>query len=165
MPDIGWFNRLPRERAESELVACCASPDWARAVTEGRPYPDLGSLISAAGSSIRRLDAAGVAQALAAHPRIGDRSVSGGREAAEQSGVIGADDDTLRALADGNRAYEERFDRVFLICATGRSAADMLGELRRRLGNDPDTESNVVREELAKITELRLRRLLNKEVG
>jgi 2-oxo-4-hydroxy-4-carboxy-5-ureidoimidazoline decarboxylase len=162
--DIGWFNGLPPARAESELVACCAVRDWARTITAGRPYPDLGALVRAATASIRGLDAGGVAEALAAHPRIGDRSAVG-REAAEQSGVAGAGDDTLRALAEGNRAYEDRFDQVFLICATGRGAADMLAELHRRLRNDPDTESSVVRAELAKITELRLHRLLTEEAG
>jgi 2-oxo-4-hydroxy-4-carboxy-5-ureidoimidazoline decarboxylase len=159
MRDIGWFNGLPPALAEAELVSCCASADWARAIAAARPYPGLAALVRAAMTSVRALDDAHLDEALAAHPRIGDRS-GGGREATEQAGVIGAGDDTLRALADGNRAYEDRFDRVFLICATGRGAADMLAELRGRLLNDSGTESSVVRDELAKITELRLRRLL-----
>jgi 2-oxo-4-hydroxy-4-carboxy-5-ureidoimidazoline decarboxylase len=78
----------------------------------------------------------------------------------EQAGVAGASADTLAALAAGNRAYEERFGQVFLICATGLSAAEMLAALRTRLGNDPETEAKIVREELGKITGLRLRKLL-----
>ena len=78
----------------------------------------------------------------------------------EQAGVAGASVDTMSALAVGNRAYEERFGQVFLICATGLSAAEMLAALRTRLGNDPDTEAKIVREELRKITGLRLRKLL-----
>ena len=78
----------------------------------------------------------------------------------EQAGVAGASADTLAALAAGNRAYEERFGQVFLICATGLSAAEMLAALRTRLGNDPDTEAKIVREELGKITGLRLQKLL-----
>lgn len=78
----------------------------------------------------------------------------------EQAGVAGASVDTMAALAVGNKAYEERFGQVFLICATGLSAAEMLAALRTRLGNDPDTEAKIVREELRKITGLRLRKLL-----
>jgi 2-oxo-4-hydroxy-4-carboxy-5-ureidoimidazoline decarboxylase len=78
----------------------------------------------------------------------------------EQAGVAGASADTIAALAAGNKAYEERFGQVFLICATGLSAAEMLTALRTRLGNDPDTEAEIVREELRKITGLRLRKLL-----
>jgi 2-oxo-4-hydroxy-4-carboxy-5-ureidoimidazoline decarboxylase len=74
--------------------------------------------------------------------------------------VAGASVDTMAALAVGNKAYEERFGQVFLICATGLSAADMLAALRTRLRNDPDTEAKIVREELRKITGLRLRKLL-----
>ena len=78
----------------------------------------------------------------------------------EQAGVAGASVNTMAALAAGNEAYEERFGQVFLICATGLSAAEMLAALRTRLGNDPDTEAKIVREELRKITGLRLRKLL-----
>jgi 2-oxo-4-hydroxy-4-carboxy-5-ureidoimidazoline decarboxylase len=78
----------------------------------------------------------------------------------EQAGVAGASVDTMAALAVGNKAYEERFGQVFLICATGLSAAEMLAALRTRVGNDPDTEAKIVREELRKITGLRLRKLL-----
>jgi 2-oxo-4-hydroxy-4-carboxy-5-ureidoimidazoline decarboxylase len=78
----------------------------------------------------------------------------------EQAGVAGASVDSMAALAVGNRSYEERFGQVFLICATGLSAAEMLAALRTRLGNDPDTEAKIVREELRKITGLRLRKLL-----
>jgi 2-oxo-4-hydroxy-4-carboxy-5-ureidoimidazoline decarboxylase len=74
--------------------------------------------------------------------------------------VAGADAETLAALEAGNREYEERFGHVFLICATGLSAGEVLAALRSRLGNDPDTEAKIVREELRKITTLRLRKLL-----
>jgi 2-oxo-4-hydroxy-4-carboxy-5-ureidoimidazoline decarboxylase len=84
----------------------------------------------------------------------------GGWSRQEQAGVAGASANTLAALAAGNRTYEERFGQVFLICATGLSAAEMLTALRARLGNDADTEAKVVREELRKITGLRLRKLL-----
>jgi 2-oxo-4-hydroxy-4-carboxy-5-ureidoimidazoline decarboxylase len=100
----------------------------------------------------------------APHARAGDMPAGESRDGEwsrqEQAGVAGASADTLAALAAGNRAYEERFGQVFLICATGLSAAEMLATLRTRLGNDPDTEAKIVREELGKITGLRLRKLL-----
>jgi 2-oxo-4-hydroxy-4-carboxy-5-ureidoimidazoline decarboxylase len=95
----------------------------------------------------------------APHARDGDTR-DGEWSRQEQAGVAGASVDTMAALAAGNRAYEERFGQVFLICATGLSAAEMLAALRTRLGNDPDTEAKIVREELRKITGLRLRKLL-----
>jgi 2-oxo-4-hydroxy-4-carboxy-5-ureidoimidazoline decarboxylase len=94
----------------------------------------------------------------ALHAREGARVGEWSRR--EQAGVAGASADTLAALTTGNRAYEERFGQVFLICATDLSAAEMLAALRARLGNDPNTEAKIVREELRKITALRLRKLL-----
>jgi 2-oxo-4-hydroxy-4-carboxy-5-ureidoimidazoline decarboxylase len=100
----------------------------------------------------------------APHARDGDTRDGDTRDGEwsrqEQAGVAGASVDTMAALAAGNEAYEERFGQVFLICATGLSAAEMLAALRTRLGNDPDTEAKIVREELRKITGLRLRKLL-----
>jgi 2-oxo-4-hydroxy-4-carboxy-5-ureidoimidazoline decarboxylase len=156
------FNALPRADAEAELLACCASRRWAAAVTDGRPYALPEELYAAAGVAARALDWPDVEEALGAHPRIGDRPTGAGRESAwsrgEQSGVGDGD---RAALAEGNRAYERRFGHVFLICASGRDAAEMLAELHRRLGNDPGAERAVVHGELIKITELRLRKLFS----
>jgi 2-oxo-4-hydroxy-4-carboxy-5-ureidoimidazoline decarboxylase len=101
-----------------------------------------------------------IVESMNAHPRIGDRARASGWSAAEQSGAASAGETVQQALADGNLAYEERFGHVFLICATGRSGQDMLDQLRARLGHDPDAERAVVREELLKITRLRLAKLL-----
>ena len=101
-----------------------------------------------------------IVESMNAHPRIGDRVRTGGWSAAEQSGAASAGDAVRQALADGNLAYEERFGHVFLICATGLSGQDMLDQLRARLGHDPEAERAVVREELLKITRLRLTKLL-----
>jgi OHCU decarboxylase len=97
--------------------------------------------------------------AFRAHPRIGDRRASG-REAEEQAGARSAPDDVRKALAAANRAYEERFGHIFIVCASGKSAGQMLAELEARLGNDPDTELGVAAEEQRKITQLRLEKLL-----
>lgn len=154
------FNALPRADAEEELLTCCASRRWAADVAAGRPYGSAGELFAAAGKAVRELDWPDVEEALAAHPRIGDRAKGDSREAAwsrgEQSGVGDADRD---AFAAGNAEYEERFGHVFLICASGRNAGEMLAELRDRMANDPGTERGVVHGELVKITELRLRKL------
>jgi 2-oxo-4-hydroxy-4-carboxy-5-ureidoimidazoline decarboxylase len=161
---VDGFNRLPDADARRELLACCAAPDWARTVAGGRPYPDVESLTGTALAALADLPWAAVAEALAAHPRIGERAAGAGRDATwsrrEQSGVDGAGAGVRAALAEANRAYEDRFDRVFLIFATGRTPEEMLAAARERLGNDEETERRVVRGELAKITELRLRRLV-----
>ncbi|KAB2343266.1 2-oxo-4-hydroxy-4-carboxy-5-ureidoimidazoline decarboxylase [Actinomadura rudentiformis] len=159
------FNVLPVADAESELLTCCASRRWAAAVAGGRPFGDPAALLAAAARELAGLDWQDVLEALEAHPRIGERVAGQDRESAwsrgEQSGMDAAAAELRAAMIEGNRAYEARFDHVFLICATGRSAAEMLGRLQARLGNDEDTERAVVRDELAKIVELRLTKLLN----
>ncbi|MFB4312486.1 2-oxo-4-hydroxy-4-carboxy-5-ureidoimidazoline decarboxylase [Actinomadura sp. 21ATH] len=145
---------------ESELLSCCASRRWAAAVAAGRPYGGFEELWAAAKAELDALEWADVEEALAAHPRIGERAGGTGREAAwsrsEQSGV---DEGARAAFAEGNRRYEERFGHVFLICATGLGAAEMLAALEERLGNAPEEERAIVREELGKIVRLRLARL------
>jgi 2-oxo-4-hydroxy-4-carboxy-5-ureidoimidazoline decarboxylase len=101
-----------------------------------------------------------IVESMNAHPRIGDRARAGGWSATEQSGVASASDRVRQALSDGNVAYEQRFGHVFLVCASGLSGQDMLGQLRARLGHDPQAERAVVREELLKITRLRLAKLV-----
>jgi 2-oxo-4-hydroxy-4-carboxy-5-ureidoimidazoline decarboxylase len=170
---LAAFNGLPAEQAERELLSCCAAPDWARAVAAGRPYPDLAAALAAADAATARLSWAGITQALAAHPRIGERppavrsgaALGADREAAwsrrEQSGMATAGAETAAALVAANRAYEEKFGHIFLIFATGRTPEEMLAAARTRLRHDPATERLVVREELRKIARLRLERLLS----
>jgi OHCU decarboxylase len=156
--DPAWLNGLPPAEAERELLACCASPAWAALVAAGRPYPDLAALLEAADAAWWAVPSDEWDRAFAAHPRIGERSA--GWPGREQAGVEGAAGLTLRQLADGNREYEARFGRVFLICAAGRSADEMLAELRTRLGNDAASELRAAAGEQRKITRLRLQRLL-----
>jgi 2-oxo-4-hydroxy-4-carboxy-5-ureidoimidazoline decarboxylase len=106
------------------------------------------------------LDPADLEQALAGHPRIGERHGADDRSRREQAGVHGADPATIQALADGNQAYERQFGHIYLVCATGRSAGELLALLQERLGNDPGAEWAVVRTELAKINRIRLAKLL-----
>ncbi|WP_067491347.1 2-oxo-4-hydroxy-4-carboxy-5-ureidoimidazoline decarboxylase [Actinomadura hibisca] len=160
---IAWLNALPPADAESELLTCCASRRWAAAVAAGRPYRDADALHAASAEHLDDLDWADVEEALNAHPRIGERAAGQDRESAwsrgEQSGVNDAEAATRQALADGNRAYEDRFGHVFLICATGLSAGQMLAALQERLSHDADAERPVVRAELAKIVAIRLDKL------
>jgi len=159
MVNLAAFNAAPAAGAEAELLTCCESMAFARAVASRRPYPDAAALLAASDASIADLTWDDILESLNAHPRIGDRS-SSGQSAAEQAGAAAAGDQIRLALADGNAAYEKRFGHIFLVCASGLSGQDMLTQLQARLGNDPEAERAVVRAELNKITRLRLERLL-----
>jgi 2-oxo-4-hydroxy-4-carboxy-5-ureidoimidazoline decarboxylase len=153
------FDTLPVADAESALLECCAAPEWASALAADRPYGSVPALLERADAVLAGMPEEQVDLALAGHPRIGERPVHAS-SAREQSGVAGAPDDVLATLAEGNRAYEQRFGHVYLVCADGRPAAELLAVLRSRLGNDPTTERAVLRTELGKINRIRLRRLL-----
>jgi 2-oxo-4-hydroxy-4-carboxy-5-ureidoimidazoline decarboxylase len=156
------LNALPTPEAERVLTACCASPRWAAAVAAGRPYASPEQLFDAADDALADLDEDDVSRALAGHPRIGERAEGerGAWSRREQSGLSGAEENTLRALAEGNRSYEAKFGQVYLVCASGRSAEELLGVLQQRLRNDPVTERAVVRRELGLINRIRLSRLV-----
>jgi 2-oxo-4-hydroxy-4-carboxy-5-ureidoimidazoline decarboxylase len=176
MPSVEEFNRLADDAARQALLRCCSSGRWIDALLAGRPYPDVATLIAMSDAAVAELSEADLREAMAGHRRIGDRRVVaragrrvGNAEPAdwsgqEQAGVSGADDDLLRALADGNTAYEQRFGHLYLACATGRDAGELLALLRSRLANDRETEWGVVASELAKINQIRLRKLLDGEI-
>jgi 2-oxo-4-hydroxy-4-carboxy-5-ureidoimidazoline decarboxylase len=163
---VEWLNALPEQDAERELHTCCASGAWARKVTAARPFADAEALTRTADEAFAALGWTDIEEALRAHPRIGDRARGLDRESSwsrtEQAGVIDADKDVTEALHEGNVAYEGKFGHVFLICATGLSARQMLAALRERLDNDQAAEREVVRVELLKITHLRLTKLLER---
>jgi 2-oxo-4-hydroxy-4-carboxy-5-ureidoimidazoline decarboxylase len=156
---LDGFNALSRERAEQVLRSCCSSRAWVRKVTAGRPYGSIEELCLAADDALAALTESEVDEALAGHPRIGDRPANESSRQ-EQSGVAGADERTLAALAEANHVYEERFGHVYLVCATGKGGGELLTMLRDRLGNEPAEERRVVRSELGKINRIRLDRLL-----
>jgi len=157
-------NHGPAETVAELLHTCNAAPRFVTDVLAGRPYPDAEALVARAEAVARSLPWDEVTRALAAHPRIGERVEGTSAEARasrrEQSSMSDADAEVRAALVAGNRAYEERFDHVFLIRATGRSPDQMLAELRRRLDNDVESERAEVTEQLAQITALRLKGLL-----
>ena len=157
------LNAWSAQEATRELTACCASRRWVAAIADGRPYCGWSELAAASTAGIKALRWSDVLEALDAHPRIGERAAGESREAkwsrAEQSAAASADAAVLGALARVNAEYERRFGHVFLICASGRSAEQILAEARRRLGNDAVAEQQEVRAELAGIALLRLERL------
>lgn len=161
---LDQFNTIAAEELRPALLSCCDVPGWVEAILAARPYGDVDALARTADEAARQFDRADVDRALARHPRIGERA--GGQSAEsrwsrqEQSGVD-RDESTEAALVEGNRAYEERFGRVFLICATGLSTEQILESLRNRLGNDDATEAAVVADELRKIALLRLRKVVD----
>ena len=153
------FNALPADLARKRLLACCSSERWAEDLMSGRPYASAGETLARSDESVAGLDQGDLEQALSGHPRIGSGSAAGWSRR-EQAGVRGADRATTAALAEGNEAYERRFGHIYLVCATGRSAGELLALLRERLGHDPGTEWGIVRRELGKINRIRLRQLL-----
>lgn len=161
---LSRFNTSPEAEARSSLHVCCASAAWVRRVLTGRPYPAVEQLLDVAEDACRSLSPSDVDEALSAHPRIGDRAAGGGREAdwsRQEQAAVGDADAAVRArLRDGNVAYEQRFGRVFLVRAAGRTPAQILAELERRLGNDPEPEQREVVDQLAQITRLRVEKLL-----
>ena len=165
---ITGFNTLPAGDALQVLLGCCSATRWARQVAAGRPYASVEAVLRRSDEAVAGLSASDLAEALSAHPRIGERASEHASEHAgergwsrrEQAGVAGAHEAILRELAASNAAYEQRFGHVYLVCATGRSAAELLDLLRTRLGNDPAAESQIVRSELGKINRIRLRSLI-----
>jgi 2-oxo-4-hydroxy-4-carboxy-5-ureidoimidazoline decarboxylase len=153
------LDALPAADAEAILLECCAAPEWAHRLAAGRPYGALWALLERADAVLADLPEDQVDLALAGHPRIGERAVHAS-SAREQAGVAGAADDVRAALAAGNRAYEQRFGHVYLVCADGRPATELLDVLGARLGNDPATERAALRTELGKINRIRLTRLV-----
>jgi len=153
------FNQLRPDAAERLLRPCLDIERWVRVLIEDRPYARVDDLVETARRAAEPFTDEEVEAALAHHPRIGERASGDSTEAtlsrSEQSGVV-ADEDVQRRLQEGNRAYEQRFGRVFLIQAAGRSAEEILASLQSRLSNDEDTERSMVADQLREIAILRL---------
>jgi 2-oxo-4-hydroxy-4-carboxy-5-ureidoimidazoline decarboxylase len=159
-------DRASRDEVRALLRTCCGSSRWVERMLDRRPFGTGDVLLAAARAEWFALDPADWKEAFAAHPKIGDRDALTHRfpdtshlAAGEQSGVDGAPEDVLTALAAANAAYEMTFGYIFIVCASGLTAEQMLAMLRDRLENDPATELRIAAEEQAKITALRLKRL------
>lgn len=163
------FQRIDKAApatARRLLRSCCGSTRWVERMLALRPFGATDRMLSAARREWFALTPADWTEAFSHHPKIGDRESLHARfpdshqlSEREQSGIRAASDQTIEALAHGNAAYERRFGYIFIVCATGRSAEEMLDLLTARLQNDPGMEERVAAEELAKITELRLKQL------
>lgn len=154
---VGELNALSGEEASERLRGCCGSTEWARRMEEARPFRDFAALQDTADETWRSLSESDWREAFQRHPRIGER-VSG-QAAEEQAGTRNASSAILEGLARANREYEGKFGHVFLVCATGKSAEEMLALCRERLHNDAETEMRVASEEQRKITRLRLQKV------
>jgi OHCU decarboxylase len=186
------LNELPFREAEALLLSCCGSREWARQLSAERPFGSAEELAEASDRIWRSLPKEEWLGAFAAHPRLGEvagtgfnlhphpNSVagtgppglhphpnsadrSGAWSSREQAGTKSASSQTLANLAEANRRYEERFGHIFIVCASGKSAAEMLALARARLHNDAQTELEIAAEEQRKITRLRLAKLLEAE--
>jgi 2-oxo-4-hydroxy-4-carboxy-5-ureidoimidazoline decarboxylase len=182
---LTWFNELPAEAAQQALLDCCSALGWAARMVAGRPFTSAEDAIRRSSGIVATLTIPDLADALAGHPRIGERPDAAdaspwaapyyrpgsSNEAPtrphaadwsrqEQSGLAADDATSRQALARLNLAYERRFGHIFLVCASGRTGTQLLRVLLARLQNEPDDEWQVVRAELQKINALRLQRLL-----
>jgi 2-oxo-4-hydroxy-4-carboxy-5-ureidoimidazoline decarboxylase len=158
------LNALDPDAATATLRRCCGAERWVKAMLAARPFASTTALQEQALRVWNGLDAPDYLQAFSHHPQIGENLEALRRRFAathtlserEQAGVDNADESTLLALREGNRAYRERFGHIFIVCATGKSASEMLALLRQRLDNEPAAELAIAAAEQAKITRLRL---------
>lgn len=153
------LNRLPDSSAQAEFLKCCASHRWAHLMFAERPFANVDVLAAVAQRLWWSLAAADWLEAFAAHPRIGERATSAWSEQ-EQARARQASEAVRARLAAGNRAYEDRFGYTFIVCATDKSAGEILEILERRLHNEPGDELQIAADEQRKITALRLTTLI-----
>jgi 2-oxo-4-hydroxy-4-carboxy-5-ureidoimidazoline decarboxylase len=166
------WNLLPTEVAVNEILPCCGARAWADGMVARRPLPDEATLLAMSDDIWRSLSGADWLEAFRTHPRIGEscrgdlrdpKAVSPQSAAwsqQEQRNVANAGDSARVALAEGNRAYERKFNRIFIACATGKSPEQILAILQRRLDNDEHTELCEAAEQQRQITQIRLRKWL-----
>ncbi|RJK96535.1 2-oxo-4-hydroxy-4-carboxy-5-ureidoimidazoline decarboxylase [Vallicoccus soli] len=161
-PAVRALNAEDRARVVDLLLTCCAAPAWAAAVADRRPYASAEHLLSTARAELEALPEDEVDRALAAHPRLGEvpPGSAGALARAEQAGVAGSDPQARALLARAVERYEQRFGHRFLVHATGRGAAELVGVAKLRTTNAPAFERQVVRRELGEVTLQRLRGLL-----
>lgn len=161
------LNQLSPVEAFTALFKCCGSTRWANALTEKIPFGSIEELFAESDSIWEQCTKKDGLEAFTHHPKIGDvksleKKFTSTKEWAghEQSGVNNARQATLQALADGNEAYEKKFGFIFIVCATGKSAEEMLELLNSRIGNHAETEFSIAMGEQNKITKIRLEKLL-----
>ncbi|MEO0477142.1 MAG: 2-oxo-4-hydroxy-4-carboxy-5-ureidoimidazoline decarboxylase, partial [Planctomycetota bacterium] len=156
------LNTAIHDKAYEAFLGCCGSSSWVRLMLESRPFDSIEQLRESADRCFEELDETDWLEAFAAHPKLGDldslrMKFSGNKQwsASEQSGVQGADPRIIEALAEGNTRYEQTFGYIFILCATGISADQMLASLSERVDNPPEQELLIAAEQQRKITHLR----------
>jgi 2-oxo-4-hydroxy-4-carboxy-5-ureidoimidazoline decarboxylase len=161
------WNLLPPDQAASEILPCCGSRAWAQVLAGERPFQEVAALLAASDRIWSGLSPDDWSEAFASHPRIGTTASVGKSSAPslawsarEQSDALTAADSIKLALAEANREYESKFRRIFITCATGKSAAEILENLQRRLNNEEPAEILEAAEQQRQITQLRLRKWL-----
>ena len=154
------LNALAPSHADREFLRCCGSSRWAAAMTAARPFDSLGAMQIRAAAIWQSLDRQDWLEAFAAHPQIGDQGRASAWSATEQAGMHSADAAMKTRMARLNTEYESRFGYIFIVCATGKSSADMLSLLEERLMHDAVTELPIAAGEQRKITALRLAKLV-----
>lgn len=164
---IERLNTLTHDEAEAEFVQCCGATAWACGMSARRPFGGADDLLRAAEEAWQNLDEEDWLEAFSRHPQIGEGKAATEQTGTEkewsereQSGMGAADDATRRELEELNRAYAEKFGYIFIVCATGKSPAEVLAALRARLSNDPASEIASAAREQRRITKLRLEKLL-----
>lgn len=165
MVTLSQLNALSEAEALEQFLGCCHCQRWARDMTWSRPYRSFDGLLGMAKASWERASREEILEAFGGHARIGDievlRSKYAGVAGEEQGQVAASDERVLRELFELNRSYEQRHGFIFIVCATGKSAAEMAALLRQRIDNTTPTEiANGAREQAA-ITEIRLRKLVS----
>ena len=166
-PILQAWNQLELAAAAAEVLPCCSAQQWARGLALARPLDDEQSLLATSDKIWLALGRADWDEAFASHPRIGEKKIPAvaSRESAEwshqeQGSVANADNETREQLQRGNTAYEERFGSTYIVCATGKTAEEMLTILLRRLHNTEEQELLEAVEQQRQITQLRLRKWL-----
>jgi OHCU decarboxylase len=164
---VSWLNRQSAQEAEAELLKCCGSTKWARAMAQARPFASEEELLAKSDEVSAGLKGEDWLEAFRAHPKIGEQKAAESQtpqeqrwSAQEQSAMQAASADTIAQLVTRNREYEARFGFIFIVCATGKSPGEMLALLNRRIHNDPETELQVAADQQRRITRLRLEKLL-----
>jgi OHCU decarboxylase len=168
---LARWNRVPIDEALQAILPCCGSKTWAQGMVARRPLASEGALLAASDEAWRNLTRSDWMEAFRSHPRIGESQTSSFEpqspsaqsiewSAQEQRNVGQAETEVRMALKEANREYEQRFNRIFIVCVSGKSAAELLEILRRRLHNDAETELYEAAEQQRQITQIRLRKWL-----
>jgi OHCU decarboxylase len=159
------FDALSPTKAQELLMDCCGCAQWAAAMSAQRPFADMDALLGAADNRWRNLPREDWLEAFSHHPQIGEKPATGSEShrrwaEGEQTGARTATEDVKTRMAQGNREYYEKFGYIYIVCATGKSAEEMLALLEQRLQNDTVRELPIAAEQQRQITRLRLQKLL-----